>query len=425
VVIEHTDPEEAAVLLPLVAEAAGLDYWEIAHDEVVGTFNDWKQLLSENVPTLIHLRAGLWVTDGNHPFDEVDLPSQSDDSSHDSSRLRAALAREMSLRLAGKPVVLVVAVRETKHVAHELIGARRFERSVAIAELDDATHGRVFIALGAGVDFDMTVVGHPAKVGAVIRRHDLRKRLDVAHALRRLVWQEGRPASLRDIIECDVHGTGEEDLGAISPAMQWAVAVHEAGHALVAYLASDRQHVPAYCSIGSRRETAGLVMPSYDLIQRSERGEDTYADKLHRLRILLAGRCAEHILLGPDQISAGGAGSDMETATRLATKMMGSFGLPVKAGDDADMAGNLLVIIGYPTDCEVRDSTDKARALLRAQYLHVLGLLRANHLLLLKLAQRLTMQSVLLQDDLRQIMDEAPEVACGVAGSIHTLLKVA
>lgn len=425
VVIEHTDPQEAAALLPLVAEASGMDYWEVEHDKVVGTFDEWKQLLSEGVPTLIHLCAGHWVADSSQSTEELDLPRHPSDSPADAASFRAALAREMATCLAGRPVVVVVAVKDSGHVAPELLGARRLERQVALPELDDATHGRVFIAQCAYVKFSTALLGSPSEVGAVVRRHKLRDRLDFAQALRRLVWQEGRPASLRDVIECDVHGTSEEDLGAVSQAMRWTVAVHEAGHALVGYLASEGRYVPAYCSIGSRRKSAGLVMPSYDMIQRSERGEDTFADKLQRLRVMLAGRCAEHVVLGPDQISAGGAGSDMESASRLAMKMMGSLGLPVKAADDADMAGNLLVIIGNPIDCEVRDCSDKARSLLREQYLHVLHLLRSNRHLLLKLARELTKQSVLLQDDLRRIMGGGKRAPGNPAASIHALLKAA
>jgi Peptidase family M41 len=408
VVIEHADPEEAASLLPLAAQAAGLDYWEVASHEVVSSFSDWKQLLSERTPTLVHLRAGHWLTDDRPDLDELGLPSHPDDNAEAARRLRANLAQAMERRLSGVPVVVVVAVKDSAHLASELLGARRFERCVALPELDDATHGRIFMAQAAGLQFDNELVRQPEKVGVVVRRHGLRRHLDFAQALRRLVWQEGRPATLRDLIECDVLGTGEEDLGAVSSEVKWSVAVHEAGHALVAYLASNRQHVPAYCCIGSRRESAGLVMPSYDMIQRSVRGEDTYADMLLRLRVQLAGRCAEHVVLGAEQVSAVGAGSDLRGATRLAMRMVCALGLPPTVRDESDLASNLLVVIGHAADCEVDQYGSKARLLLREQYLHVLDLLRANLYLLLKLAKRLTMQGVLLQDELRQIMDGAP-----------------
>jgi len=144
------------------------------------------------------------------------------------------------------------------------------------------------------------------------------------------------------------------------------------------------------------------------MIQRSVRGEDTYADKLLRLRVQLAGRCAEHVVLGAEQVSAVGAGSDLRGASELAMKMVGALGLPPTVSDESDLASNLLVVIGYAADCEVDQCGSKARLLLREQYLHVLELLRANRYLLLKLAKRLTMQGVLLQDELRQIMDGAP-----------------
>ena len=202
--------------------------------------------------------------------------------------------------------------------------------------------------------------------------------------------------------------------------------MHEAGHALVAYLASDRQHVPAYCTVGSRRESEGLVMPSYDLIRRSERGEDTYADWVFRLRLLLAGRGAEHVVLGPDHVSAGGAGSDLRTASRLAMSMLGSQGLPLSVVEDADMASNLLVVLGSPADSEIDHCATKARALLRDQYLHVLGLLRSHHHLLLKLARQLTMHSVLMQEELRQILGEDPGApSCDRADRAQVQLKAA
>ena len=425
VVVEHSDPEEADALLPLVAREAGMDYWEIEHDQVVSGFEDWKQLLAERVPTLVHLRAGRWISDNSVDDDKTGLHSHPDYSPAEAASFRAAFAREISIRSAGKPVVVVVAAINASHLAPELFGARRLERRVAITELDDATHGAVFIEQCAGVHFDSTVLRQPQKVGAVMRRHGLRSRLDIAQALRRLTWHEKRPASLRDLIEFDVHGTGEQDLGNVSAAVLWRVAVHEAGHALIAYLASGRQHVPAYCSVGSRRESAGLVMPSYDQIQRTERGEDTYADKLLRLRLLLAGRCAEHVVLGPAGISAGGAGSDLQKASRLAMNMLGSFGLPLGVNDDADLAGNLLVVIGHPADCEIDHYAAKARALLREQYLHVIELLRSNHALLLKLAKQLTIRRVLLEDELLLIMGSAPHASIGSSNEREGLVNAA
>lgn len=413
VVVEHSDPDEAAALLPLVAQAAGMDYWEVASHEVASRFHDWSQLLSARTPTLLHLHAGHWLTDGSPDFEELGLRSHPNDNADAAARLRADLARVMERGLAGAPVVVVVAVRDSAHLAPELRGARRFERSIALPELDDATHGRIFMAQAVGLQFDRGLAGRPAEVGVVVRRHSLRRRLDFAQTLRRLAWQEGRPATLRDLIECDVLGTGEEDLGSFSPELRWRVAIHEAGHALVAYLASNRQHIPAYCCVGSRRESAGLVMPSYDVVQRSVRGEDTYADQLLRLQVHLAGRCAEHVALGADGVSAAGAGSDLQEGSRLAMKMVGALGLPPGGRGDDDMASNLLVIIGHPADCETDQYGSKARALLREQYLHVLDLLRANRYLLLKLAKRLTMQGVLLQDELRQIMG-------GVTRDSHT-----
>ena len=190
IVIEHSDPEEASALLPLVAEAAGMDYWEVDHDRVVGSFDDWKQLLSEDVPTFVHLRAGAWVSDSSHDPEKLGLPKYSPDSADSMASLRSALAREMARQLDGKPVVVVVAVREVGHVALELQGAHRFERNVALPIMDDGTHGRSFIAQCTGVQFDATVLADPDKVGAVVRRHDLRTRLAFARALRRLEWQE-------------------------------------------------------------------------------------------------------------------------------------------------------------------------------------------------------------------------------------------
>src|SRR4029077_3954667 len=109
-----------------------------------------------------------------------------------------------------------------------------------------------------------------------------------------------------------------------------AVAVHEAGHALVAAY-SDKADPIAKVTILPAGQSLG-VTEQLPLVERHLYGEDY----LHEtLAVFLGGRASELVVLGQGST---GASNDLAKATDLATKMVREFGLSSTLGP-----------IGYPT----------------------------------------------------------------------------
>ena len=155
-----------------------------------------------------------------------------------------------------------------------------------------------------------------AGVSAGYSPADLERLLDEALicALRR-----GQPRmAWRDILEAKlVTELGLSQEVAYGTEERRRIAIHEAGHALVAELAGRRV---AVASILRRADALGLVSHTDD----EERYVHTVSDTSAMLRIALAGLVAEELVFG--EASTGVVG-DLAAATTLAARMVGAMGV--------------------------------------------------------------------------------------------------
>jgi cell division protease FtsH len=120
-----------------------------------------------------------------------------------------------------------------------------------------------------------------------------------------------------------------EGSNVLLPDEKHAVAVHEAGHALVAAY-SDHADPVAKVTILPAGQALGVTQ-QLPLYERHLYGQDYLTDSL---AVRLGGRAAELVELGQGST---GAANDLASATELATKMVREFGLSDKLGP-----------IGYP-----------------------------------------------------------------------------
>jgi cell division protease FtsH len=121
---------------------------------------------------------------------------------------------------------------------------------------------------------------------------------------------------------------------ALLPEEKERVAVHEAGHALVAALADHADPVAKVTIL-----PAGSSLGATHQLPVDERHLHTESFLTDTLAIQLAGRAAERLVFGEGST---GAAADLTQATRLATKMVRDYGLapeigPVGYGGDAPM----------------------------------------------------------------------------------------
>jgi cell division protease FtsH len=120
-----------------------------------------------------------------------------------------------------------------------------------------------------------------------------------------------------------------EGSNVLLPEEKHAVAVHEAGHALVAAL-SDHADPVAKVTILPAGQALGVTQ-QLPLYERHLYGQDYLIESL---AVRLGGRAAELVELGQGST---GAANDLASATDLATKMVREFGLSDKLGP-----------VGYP-----------------------------------------------------------------------------
>jgi cell division protease FtsH len=120
-----------------------------------------------------------------------------------------------------------------------------------------------------------------------------------------------------------------EGSNVLLPEEKHAVAIHEAGHALVAALSEHADPV-AKVTILPAGQALGVTQ-QLPLVERHLYGEDYLTDSL---AVRLGGRAAELVELGQGST---GAANDLSTATDLATRMVREFGLSEALGP-----------VGYP-----------------------------------------------------------------------------
>ena len=164
-------------------------------------------------------------------------------------------------------------------------------------------------------------------------------------------------AALDEAYETVVHGSRKD----------WGhdylerVARHEAGHALLNWLAGS---TPVYLTIVARGEHGGYMEHAAD-----ENGPLlTRRELCTRIRTALGGRAAELVCYGEEEGLSTGAGGDLRTATRLALSMLTRYG----------MDGELGLMVREDEAAASPEVRTRVNALLREELQGAVEALRAN-----------------------------------------------
>jgi cell division protease FtsH len=222
-------------------------------------------------------------------------------------------------------VVVLAATNRPDALDPALRRPGRFDREV-IVPLPNRAERRAILGthargknLDPDVDFDQIAVATPGFAGA-----DLANLVNEAALTAVRAGRTGLTAAdFTDARDRVVLGT--RDRGAtLTPEEMATVAVHEAGHALVATLSPYADPVGRVTVLGAGR-ALGLTeqLPADD---RRLYGEGYLADTL---AVRLGGRAAELLVRGE---ASTGAADDLASATALATQMVSEFGLSQAIG---------------------------------------------------------------------------------------------
>lgn len=179
-------------------------------------------------------------------------------------------------------------------------------------------------------------------------------------------------------------------------------AVREAGHALARVLSASDGADITFVSVIPRHD-GGLGFTAE--LGDGARGDDpraatgssraTHRGRLEWLEIVLAGRAAEEVIYGADDLGLDPLGDtadgDLALATRIATELVCKSGL----GGEGDLLW---------TDSPSRAQLDRAGVVLKLAYRAILGRLRGNRAQLEQLADVLVEQQELSGEELRVLL---------------------
>jgi len=148
---------------------------------------------------------------------------------------------------------------------------------------------------------------------------------------RRRARKEARKVAQRDVVaEIMRRPIGASGLPRMTEEEVRRTAVHEAGHALVQLVGPEKGKDISFVSIIPRPDGSLGFVASF-----SEKVDVNKADILEQVRICLAGRAAEEVVYGAEDVGAGAGGSrasDLAQATRLLLRMYLQHGYSAAGG---------------------------------------------------------------------------------------------
>lgn len=310
-------------------------------------------------------------------IDEIDaLGKRRDDSASDErDQTLNALLSEMSGFRTGDGVIVIAATNRFEALDPALLRPGRFDRHIEVGLPGRAERLSILRLHGADkplandVNLDalatQTVGFSGASLESLLNEAAL---LAAARGEGRIERADLQAAFIRTVAGADRPMTATED-------ERRAIAVHEAGHALVSHALLPENRLARVSILPAGRGAAG-----YNLCVPVERVMVGKRDLECQICALLAGRAAEQVAFGEDALSAG-ASTDIARATELAASMVAELGM---SGEPAVSLKALGRACGG-----VSGTAERCRALLGELYAQTLELIRGERPALDALARSL------------------------------------
>lgn len=190
-----------------------------------------------------------------------------------------------------------------------------------------------------------------------------------------------------------VAGFEKKDRSSISEEDRKITAFHEAGHALITRLLVPENRVTKVTIIPSTKGAGGFSMsiPPDRMYYKKK-------DMENSIRIMLAGRGAEEVIFGQDNITTGAA-NDLERATEIILNMVRRFGMKSSSG-----LLNYDVLYRNGMQQLQSDILEECKMTLATLYEEVKDILIKNKNLLSAIAQSLLEKETLNEKDLDKII---------------------
>jgi cell division protease FtsH len=305
-------------------------------------------------------------------------------------------------------VIIMAATNRPETLDPALLRAGRFDRNVVVDRPD--INGREAILkvhtrnvkLGSDVELRAIASLTPGFVGA-----DLASLVNEAALLaaRGGKSQVGR-VELEAGIERVMAGL-EKKARVMLPAEKRRIAVHEAGHAVVAALLPNTDPVHKISIIPRGMAALGYTMQR----PQDDRYLATKSQLESEIRVLLGGLAAEELLLGE---TSSGAANDLERATATARRMVKNFGMSPRLGPISfqDTGPVFLPTNGRPaeehaySEQTAREIDEEIKRILDESLNYVRSLLVRRRRAIEELTERLLLKEVIESVELADILNQ-------------------
>ncbi|NLJ40893.1 MAG: ATP-dependent zinc metalloprotease FtsH [Clostridiales bacterium] len=234
-----------------------------------------------------------------------------------------ALLSEMSGFNENEGIVVVAATNRLDTLDDALLRPGRFDRHIEIG-LPDVSARQMILKLHSrnkpiGSDVDLKSLSHDTVYFSGAQLENLMNEAAIQAAKR----GNGtiKQADIEKAFYTVIAGYEKKDRSSLSDMDRKITAYHESGHALVTKLVAPENRVSKVTIIPSTKGAGGFSMniPPDSMYLKKR-------DMENNIRILLAGRCAEEIVFGKDNITTG-ASNDLEKATGVLMDMVRRFGM--------------------------------------------------------------------------------------------------
>ncbi|BBU68416.1 ATP-dependent zinc metalloprotease FtsH [Fluviibacter phosphoraccumulans] len=395
VMLVHPIKQYQVRLLKLVAEEAGYEFIEIDGASLIENVLADREF-PVDAPALVYVPQGEWSA----------LNDQGGVGSEKLAEFYEKLCVYLKRFASPRQIVLATTGVSYSEINSALRSVGCVDRRFIIPRPSFAEMGNAFIELVGRKRCANSLLDNPDRVGMLlsVEFEDQRRQGLLALGMQRAAHDQSRQLTYDDLVHFGVRGSADIDLvPERDDNMLKRVAIHEAGHALVAYFDSNGANVPDYITVLPGRGFRGVSVDSYAYMGEIH-GKHSYEDSRHKIRVLLAGRAAESMVLGRTKIGTFGSRSDLINASAVAKELVGLCGF----SDDIDFVDctskNLLVTEEDASPSEQSHVEGMARKYLAYQYEHVEKILQTTSGLLIQLSEELIKKQVLLQREVKQIL---------------------
>jgi cell division protease FtsH len=302
-----------------------------------------------------------------------------------------ALLTEMSGFHENQGIVVIGATNRLDTLDEALLRPGRFDRQIEIGLPDVNSREKILSLHGQNKplsdDVDLKALSRSTVYfsGAMLENLLNEAAINAAN--------DNQPAISNDHIDkafyTVIAGAPKSDRSYITEQDRRITAYHEAGHALATTLLQPEYFISKVTIIPSVRGAGGfnLSIPKDTLYQ-------TKQQIIANIQVLLAGRAAEALIFGKDQITTG-ASNDIEKASSLITDYVNKFGM------DSEMGLYSLEAIDNSYDSQL---IEKCRTLINQLYQETEKLLESNLSLLEKITEELLVKESLTGEEIKKLL---------------------